>query len=588
MDQVAQIREKIDIVSFISDYLTLKKAGKNFQALCPFHGEKTPSFVISPERQIWHCFGCGKGGDIYTFLMEYERLEFPEALRILAKQAGIELIKSGIKDTSISEKKERLMKANLKALDFYHYVLTKHDAGQKALEYLINRGLNEKLIETFKLGFAPNSTRSLTRYLLQKKRIDKNDLIESGLGINSPSGISDFFRNRLIFPLIDYRENVLGFSGRLLDEEKGFGGKYINTKETLIYQKRTQFFGINITLPSIRKANQVILVEGEFDVISCFKEGMTNVVGIKGTSLTEEQVNLLSRFVNKVILSFDSDNAGVNAIIRGLPLLSKKGLSVSIVNTLNKDPDEAIRTNVIEFKKQLSADVNVYDFLFDKSIKENAIKSPEGKRKIADFLLPIIDSIDNAIIKEHYLRKLSSIIDTTYESIITELDKKKTKTIEKTLNRDTLLKRSRQDILEEYLLALIFQSGEYLKIAPSVWKILSEFIPKNNAYQKLLTYFIDFIGQVSDADLIKFSSSLPTELIDIYNTTLLLPLPSFSDSNKLLIEAEKTATNLKTKYLKDKIKHITGEIGENENLGKNDAVEKLKEEYARLVGLLKN
>lgn len=588
MDQVAQIREKIDLVSFISDYITLKKAGKNFNAICPFHSEKTPSFVVSPERSIWHCFGCQKGGDVYTFLMEYEKLEFPEALKILARQAGIELVRSSFKDTTLSEKKERLILANNIAAEFYHYILTKHEAGKKALQYLTDRGLNEKLIKTFKLGYAPPSGKSLIRYMLQKKHIDKADLIDSGLGTLSYAGVSDFFRGRLIFPLVDHRSNVLGFSGRQLDENEHFGGKYINTKETLLYQKRTQFFGINVTLSHIRKENRVILVEGEFDVISCFKEGITNVAGIKGTALTEEQVNFLSRFADKITLCFDSDKAGENAIIRSLPLLSKKGLNVSVVKLHNKDPDEAIRTNLVEFKRMIEDDVNVYDFLFDKTIEENSVKTPEGKRKVADFLLPIIDAIDNAIIKEHYLRKLSKAIDTSYESISTELDKKKKKSIEKTIVSSAKIKRSRQDLLEEYLLALIFQSNDPIKTGSIAWQMLSEDIPKNLASEKLLIYFIDFANQVPDADLAKFSSSLPDELIEIFNTSLIFPLPNFTDNKKLLIEVKKTAEQLKQIYIKLKIKSLTEKIKEQESLSTQDEAERLKEEFNKTIIRLKS
>ncbi len=587
MDQVSEIREKIDIVSFISEYLTLKRAGKNFQALCPFHGEKTPSFVISPDRQIWHCFGCGKGGDIYTFLMEYEHLEFPEALRVLAKHAGIELIRSGVAETKTSAKKDRLIKANSIASEFYHYILTKHQAGINALDYLKNRGMNEKLIETFKLGFAPSSGKSLIRYLLQKKRLEKEDLVDAGLVTQYNSGLSDFFRGRLMFPLIDQRDNVLGFSGRLLDEKTGFGGKYINTKETLIYQKRTQFFGLNITKEAIRKENRVILVEGEFDVISCFREGITNVLAIKGTALTEEQVNLLSRFAEKVTLCFDGDSAGTEAIKRSLPILSKRGLNTTVITTSGKDPDEVLNTNPIEFKKAVENDINIYDYLFDQALQSYPQDTSDGKRKIADALLPVIEGIDNAIIKEHYLRKLSSSIDTTYESIIMELDKKKKKTIEKEMVNNSKTKVPRKEILGDYLLALIFQSGNPLETAKQVWKVLAEFTPLEHASQKLLAYFIDFINQVADADVNKFSSSLPTELLGTYNTALLMPIADFKENEKLIKEVEKTAIQLKTLYIKEKIKQITDLLKEKE-YGENEDMDKLKEEYTKLVGLLKN
>lgn len=254
MDDVARVREKIDIVGLISEYIPLKKMGRNFKALCPFHSEKTPSFVVSPERQIWHCFGgCAKGGDCFTFLMDYENLEFVEALRILAKKAGIELKTSSFQ-TGLSSKKEKIYILNRLTNEFYHFVLIKHPAGGKALSYLSeDRRLNTELINTFMLGFSPKSGIALSNYLMKKKGYKREDLIEAGLA--SPSGqagVVDFFRERLMFPLSDHRNNIVGFSGRAIDSEF-VGGKYINTRDTLVYHKGGMFFGLNIAKDEIKK-----------------------------------------------------------------------------------------------------------------------------------------------------------------------------------------------------------------------------------------------------------------------------------------------------------------------------------------------
>ena len=587
MDQVSQIREKLDIVSFISDFVPLKKAGKNFHGLCPFHGEKTPSFVVSPDRQIWHCFGCQKGGDIYTFLMDFERLEFPEALRYLAKQAGVELIQTNFADSSTSAKKEQLYKVNAIAAEFYHYILTKHNAGKAAYDYLEKRGINEKLVKTFKLGFAPSSGKALIRYLLQKKRIQKEDVIDAGLAVSYTNGLSDFFKNRLIFPLIDYRENVLGFSGRILDENIAFGGKYINTRDTMIYHKRTHFFGLNITKDSIRKSNQAILVEGEFDVMSCFREGITNVLAVKGTALTEEQINLLSRYADKVTICFDGDSAGQEAIIRSLPVLSRKQINTTVVVIPSgKDPDEALKINPIEFKKAVEQDISVYDFMFERTLKISSPSTSEGKRKIAETLLPIIDDIKNAIVKEHYLRKLSTSIETTYESIVEELSKLTKKTIEEVAVESIKNKRSREEILGEYLIALIFQAPDPLLCAKTAWSVLSAYIANTRAYQKLISYYLEYIEKGVDPE--QFSVSLPTEFLDIYNTALLYPLPTFSEIDKYVLEAKKTAEQLKSLYLKERMKELSAAIKTNEAEGRTNESEKMREEYSSLVAQLKD
>lgn len=587
MDQVSQIREKLDIVSFISDFVPLKKAGKNFHGLCPFHGEKTPSFVVSPDRQIWHCFGCQKGGDIYTFLMDFERLEFPEALRYLAKQAGVELIQTNFADSSTSAKKEQLYKVNAIAAEFYHYILTKHNAGKAAYDYLEKRGINEKLVKTFKLGFAPSSGKALIRYLLQKKRIQKEDVVDAGLAVSYTNGLSDFFKNRLIFPLIDYRENVLGFSGRILDENIAFGGKYINTRDTMIYHKRTHFFGLNITKDSIRKSNQAILVEGEFDVMSCFREGITNVLAIKGTALTEEQINLLSRYADKVTICFDGDSAGQEAIIRSLPVLSRKQINTTVVVIPSgKDPDEALKINPIEFKKAVEQDISVYDFMFERTLKISSASTSEGKRKIAETLLPIIDDIKNAIVKEHYLRKLSTSIETTYESIVEELSKLTKKTIEEVAVESIKNKRSREEILGEYLIALIFQAPDPLLCAKTAWSVLSAYIANTRAYQKLISYYLEYVEKGVDPG--QFSVSLPTEFLDIYNTALLYPLPTFSEIDKYVLEAKKTAEQLKSLYLKERMKELSAAIKTNEAEGRTNESEKMREEYSSLVAQLKD
>src|SRR6185437_12084031 len=366
MDQVSQIREKIDIVSFISEFIPLKKTGRNFKANCPFHGEKTPSFVVSPERQIWHCFGCSKGGDVYTFLMEYERLEFPEALRTLAKRTGIEL-KSQEKNTGLATQKERLYQINSLAKEYYHYVLTRHPAGKRALDYLKNRGVSDKIIETFMLGFAPMGN-ALTKYPLSKKKFAREDLVAAGVVFQKGRDVVDFFRGRLMFPLIDHRDNVVGFAGRILDSDSSTS-KYINTRETLIYHKGEQFYGLNITKNAIRKENQAIIVEGEFDVISCFENGIANVVAVKGTALTEAQVNLLGRFAQKITFCFDGDKAGQEAIKRSLAVVERKGLTPTVIEIPGgKDPDEALKNEPGLFKKAAREDRNIYDYLFDKAL----------------------------------------------------------------------------------------------------------------------------------------------------------------------------------------------------------------------------
>jgi len=585
MDQVSQIREKIDLVALISEFITLKKMGRNFKANCPFHSEKTPSFVVSPERQIWHCFGCGKGGDVYTFLMEYERLEFPEALRLLAKRAGIELISTS-RDSTLSSKKERLYQINSFAKEYYHYVLTKLPVGKRAMEYLEKRGITQRIIEAFRLGFSPNTENSLVKYLIEKKKYTKEDVLDAGLAFMGRRGLVDFFRGRLMFPLIDHRDNVVGFAGRVLDKEAP--SKYINTKETLVYHKGEHVFGLNITKDAIRREKQVILVEGEFDVMSCFEHGIANVVAIKGTALTENQVNLLSRFAGKVIFCFDDDKAGLEAIKRSLVIVEKKNLTPTVITIPEgKDPDEALKKSPGVFKKAVKEEAPAYDFLLSKLISENNIKTADGKKTVSSEFLSYIFSIQNEIVKEHYLRRLSAEVDTSYESIAKELSRITEKQSAKQVVEVIKKKRPREEVLEEYLLALIIQSEKPKEALQTSVKFLSEAMSKERAYQKILAHLLSHFEKVDHFDGKQFGNNLPEELLTSFNTSSLFPIPHFENQEKLLYEVEKIALQLRKFYLHKKLKELSLEIKEREESGDAaEEVESLRKKYSELTSKL--
>src|SRR6185369_14818355 len=584
MDQVAQIREKIDIVSFISEFITVKKAGRNFKANCPFHGEKTPSFVISPERQIWHCFGCGKGGDVYTFLMEYEKLEFAEALRTLAKRTGIELI-SQRATSGITSRKEVLYEVNSFAKEFYHYVLTKLPAGKKAREYLQNRGVTQKVIETFKIGFAPTSDYALVNYLMKKKKYTKEDVLEAGLAFIGRSGLVDFFRGRLMFPLIDHRDNVVGFAGRVLEGE--VSSKYINTRETLIYHKGEHVFGLNVTKDAIRREKQVILVEGEFDVLSCFEHGIGNVVAVKGTALTEMQVNLLARFAQKVTFCFDGDKAGQEAIKRSLLIVEKKGLSPTvIVPPKGLDPDDALKQAQGEFKKAVKEDIAVYDYLLTKLVSDNDVATAEGKKAIVSEFLSFISAVQNEVVKEHYLRKLSSEVDTSYESIAKELNRLSQKNLAVPQPEAVKVKRPREEMLEEYLLALIVQSDKPKVALEKAVAIVSDAQSRERAYQKILSHLLAHFQKSEYFDSKHFGDGLPPELVTNYDTSLLFPLPPFESQEQLLAEVGKTASHLRKFYLQKKMHDLAGEIKKRENDEDDESLESLRKEYSQLTSQL--
>ncbi len=582
MDAVAQVREKIDIVALISEFLPLKKLGRNFKTTCPFHSEKTPSFVVSPERQIWHCFGCNKGGDCFTFLMEYENLEFPEALRTLAKKAGV-ILPEGKFAAGVSSQKEKIYTVNKEAMEFYHYVLTKHAAGKKALAYLTEeRKIKDKVIQTFMLGFAPTAGDGLLNYLMHKKNHTREDLIFAGLATQT----GDFFTNRIIFPLFDHRGNIEGFSGRTMSQNFQ-GSKYVNTRETLVYHKGSVFFGLHIAKEEIKKQNWAIIMEGEFDVISSFQEGIGNAVAVKGTALTENQVNLIARFAQKVSLCFDSDRAGQEAIKRSLPALEKKGLSTSIIVTSDgKDPDEAIRNDPFAFKKAVKNDVGVYDYLLEQTLVSVNKESAEGKKKITEELLPVLGAIENEIVKEHYLKKLAVSLDASYESMLRQSEKMQKKEITDTLVPKVKDKKPRQEILEEYLLALILQYTHPKKMFSDASENLSEFVFATPAHGKIFDSLIAYFAATDVFNQVKFLSVLAPELFAAFDRCYLLPLPIFASDEKYKEEMIKVTSHLQSFFIRSKIKTLGDTIHEKEKNGGNEELLQLREEFSRLASLL--
>jgi len=585
MDQVSEVREKIDIVSFISEYLPLKKLGRNFKANCPFHNEHTPSFVVSPERQIWHCFGCGKGGDAFTFLMEYENMEFPEALRALAKKTGVTLKENSFQKNEYSEK-EKIYTINNQALKFYKYILNTHAAGKKALEYLTDkRKISKAIIDTFEMGFSPNTGSSLSDYLIKKKGYKNKDLILAGVSFDRNGKLYDFFRGRIIFPLFDHRGNVTGFSARGITDDQT--PKYINTRETAVYHKGSMFFGLNNAKDEIKQKQDAIIVEGEFDAISLFSIGIKNVVAIKGTALTEGQVALLSRFTPKVTLCLDQDSAGFEATKRSLEVLEKKGLTASIVVLKDaKDPDEAIKANENLFKKELKENIGIYDYLIDVFLEKNNKNTADGKKSITDNLLPLFGNISNEVVKEHYIKKLSSSLDISSESLNKEIEKLARKGQEDKITIPQKTSRTRREILEEYMLSLIIQNENPKEVLEENKKDLLEYKFETLTFGKILQNLFSFFEKHDKFDEKIFAKSLSNELLKYFDTCFIFPLPKFASKEKAEEEIGKVAKELLYLYIKDRVRILSDEIKESEKDKSGKETENLKKEFTRLLSLI--
>ena len=520
---IQEIKNKVDIATFIGSFISIKKTGRNYKALCPFHQEKTPSFVISPDRQIWHCFGaCQDGGDVIKFLMKWENISFIEALRELADKFGIRLKDVRFEDQEW-KRKEKIMRINKLTTDYYEYILHETKYGNTAQEYLRKRGLNEKVIKTFHLGYAPSSWHSLLKFL--QKKFTLEDILTSGLVITSEKGtVYDRFRGRLIFPIKDARSNVIGFSGRLL-EDKAKEAKYINTPETLLYHKRESLYAIDIAKDQIKKQNNVYIVEGEFDVLSPFQIGIGNIVAIKGSALTREQLMLLKRYTNKITLALDSDVAGEEAMKKGIEEAEDLEFDVDVVVfDYAKDPDEAARRDPTLFKKGIKDPIPFYDFIIQILVKKFPQDNPYNKKQIANTAVFFITKIKNPIVKSHYVKKLATLLDVSESSIESLLRltnrKKERKFILSSQPKYSHMRR--EDIIQKYLLSLLFQSANPYKFVDEYFKLFSIEDFSLPSLKKLYHYFTDFRKSNKEFHLDYFIKTIPQELHPVFDEIYLM------------------------------------------------------------------
>jgi len=406
-DQVEEVKRKTDIVGVVGKYVALKKSGRHHKGLCPFHNEKTPSFVVNEEMGLYKCFGCGAGGDVIKFLMEIEGVDFRDALERLAEKAGVKLISRGF-DTGGD--KQKLLEIMDLTARYYHWQLTEGKSGNEAREYLADRKINDKLIETFNLGYSLPGWDHLINYLVKKKGYPELLLEKAGLiSKRSGGGYYDKFRGRIMFPLQDSSGKVVGFTGRILPAlVKENEPKYLNSPETEIYHKGRMLYGFYQARQAIREKKKAVLVEGQLDMISSFGAGIPETVAVGGTALTEEQTELLARLAETIYLSLDADEAGTTAIKRSAELAEKRGLEIKVVLVEGgKDPDEIARKFPDKWKKMVESAVDVYEFVMMKSLQKNDIKSPSGIKKVTEEVLPFLVKIENGVLKEIWTKRLA-------------------------------------------------------------------------------------------------------------------------------------------------------------------------------------
>lgn len=475
-DIIEELKSRCDIASIISSYINIKPSGTNYKGLCPFHGEKTPSFYINTSKQIYKCFGCGEGGDVINFVMRIENLDFMDAVKLLANRCGIQI------NTNIDEStKERMEKSkkfqdiHVEAARFYFSNLIK--SKNPGYEYLRKRGLDDKVIKKFGLGYSLDSWNSLMNYLVSMG-YKNEDLIECGLfGYKSETKkIYDKFRNRVMFPIFDYRGNVIGFGGRVLDDSLP---KYLNSPDTLIFNKRENLYGLNFARKEI-KDRSVILVEGYMDLISLYQYGIKNVVATLGTALTDGQGSLIKRYADTAIISYDSDEAGIKATLRAIEILSKLDINVKVLNLKEcKDPDEFIRKyGVLEFEKEINNSTHYIKYKIDNLKRNFNIQKDENRIKFAKEASKIIKEIKSPVEADYYIKYLSEQSNISIDSIKKEVYGKYYSTNQNKISKNNKYIYKKEDkiiekpkviekgnlLVEENLIKIMLESKKYREI----------------------------------------------------------------------------------------------------------------------------
>lgn len=416
-EDIDDLREKADIVEVISDYVQLKKAGRLFKGLCPFHDEKTPSFMVDPAKQLYHCFGCGEGGNVYTFLMKKEGLAFREAVERLASRVGYTLHYEGVSRERVEAegRKERIYRLNGWAAELYHRVLTEGDAGREAMDYLASRGFGEEAVKTFSLGYAPKQWDFLYRRAM-RKGFSAEDFLGAGLGARGERGIYDRFRGRIIFPIRDLQDRVVAFGGRILGEGNP---KYLNSPETTVYVKSRHLYALNLSRREIVREGYAILVEGYTDVIGLWQAGIRNVAATLGTALGEEHFRLLSRLTEKVVLAFDADAAGLGASERGLEFLDKFNLDLRvIILDEGTDPADFVRERgAEEFRRRVKESVPLLDFCLDKILGTHDPRDTNSRIKGVNKALRLLADLAGDFGQEPHLKRVADWSGTDYSRI---------------------------------------------------------------------------------------------------------------------------------------------------------------------------
>lgn len=580
-DQVEEIKNKLDVKEVIGSYLKLEKRGANYRASCPFHNEKTPSFFVSPARQVWRCFGCSEGGDIFSFIQGIEGVDFPEALRILASQAGVQLQRQ---DPRIrSERNKSIEVCELAAKYFRHQLESKN--GKLIIEYLGERGINQESIDSFRIGYAPNNSKSLISFL-KERGYDIQDIEKAGLGFRAErtGEYLSRFRGRIMFPIFTVNGDIVAFGGRALTPELAIKlgrevpkdiAKYINSPKTNVYDKSNILYGLDKAKIAIRQEDACVVVEGYTDVILAHQTGYKNVVAASGTALTEQHLNLIKRFSDNLLTSFDMDIAGDSATRRGIDLAQLMGFNIKVVTLENgKDPADIIKEDEKIWVESLKNSKSVLQFYFDSAFSKHDSSSPEGKREIGKTLAPILKNIASSIEQSHWVNELASKLQVGEEAVWDDVKQIKDiprKEVGGGMKKSPKISVPRKDLIAQQVLLHILKN-------PSLSTELKDGLYGIDEHDKVMLLIKTFSGVPKSGNFEKNIKNLKADDQTFVNQLLFeAEIRGDEEFSKESLEIHLSA--YKKLSLDEELKELERKIRQNEKQNKKEDNKKLLEEF---------
>ncbi len=590
--QIEEIKNKLNVLDVIGSYIKLTKAGINHRGVCPFHSEKTPSFFVSPTRQMWHCFGCGAGSSIFDFIMKIEGVEFGDALRILANKAGVELKKE---NPQLRTERTRLYEICDLACKFFEKQLESSLTGKEAEEYLLSRGITNDSLKKWRVGYSPDTWNGLTDFLVGKG-YQREEVIRAGLAIKKEGSNDSYdrFRGRIIFPVFDLNSAVVGFGGRVFKQQNETA-KYINTPQTALYDKSGILYGLNSAKVSIRKENQCVVTEGYTDVIMCHQAGFENTVAASGTALTEKHLSILKRYSDNLILAFDMDVAGDSATKRGISLAQEQGFNIKIVDSYEKnlDPADIIKKDSKIWAESIGGAKSIMDYYFDSAFLNFDKSLPSGKKEIGRIVLPAIKRLQNKIEQSHWIQKLAQALSVKEEVIVEELDKiavnnnSEVQVRGEEITFDKAPENQRKKIIEEKIVTLIIKNPDYINFIQEDYyglfsEKIKEFLKKIKQILNLPQEQVE--KEENKNDFKSVIESVVSDDGDFKNFLAALALKGdFIQEEDGEAEIKLCLLHLKNIELKDKLNKISDDIKKAEFSNEQEKVNSLMEEFNKLT-----